>query len=157
MALTPLIWGSSEWGTDSATWSQPGVYDIAFAVAGSSTVEGAPVTVVPTSFEVSAVSDAEFATTGAVEVDPDNSDVAVSPTTARIYMALPAMYRDDDAAAPASGDSYDAGDSYDEGPTYDSGDPSYDRPLLRYLAAMWDQAGLVEALIDQFASPGSTS
>lgn len=133
MALTPFTWGSSQWGAADATWEKPGVYNLGFAAKATGSVSVAGQWVIDTSFAVQAVSDVEWQTAGGPMVAPDNSDVYVTPTTARMYMRLPAFYRDDDTVQ------------------------AYDRPLLRYLAAMVDQAGLAEFLADRIAPPAASA
>jgi hypothetical protein len=160
-----FTWGTSAWG-DGSVWAEPGTY----GTSGDSeavTADGSamPEVTVNVSGDASGaaggVTDAEAGSGLALYVEPDNSGVFVTATTARVYMRLPAMYRDGDAGIePDVVLGYDVGLDYDEGDGgYDEGVPNpNNRPLLRWLASLIDpSAGVIEAIIDRIDSPTSSA
>lgn len=130
MTAYTFTWDVSAWGTASATWSSPGVYDekqeqIAAATAA---MLGSDAAVIRTSGLAAAVTAASAQVGYVAYVDPGNTGVYVSATAARVYNRLPARYRDDDALVGTF-------------------------PLLRWLASLVDLAGDVEGYLNRFADP----
>lgn len=164
-----LVWGSSHWDTTDAEWSSPGSYQTTLYIQNSNLIEFAQITHLNSSVAITNSNFTQFSSNQGSFVNPDGADVYVSPTTARWYMRLPDMYRNDDRAfttplvATQTFGNYDAGDSYDSGDSYDA--PSTitvgnvttpDRPLLRYMSTLGDQIGNVENIIDRIgASPSA--
>jgi hypothetical protein len=187
---TAFVWGSSHWGSADATWETPRqvivsasptgfrgdaqVYSVAVSLGPvpTSPPPGSGQRIFYVSGSASFTGDIFFGTSEFTYVQVDNSDIYASPTTNRVYMRLPAMYRNYDRtivqAGLASSSTYDHPGTYDNSGTFDASTSNTlsqqaadlaagTRPLLRYLQTILDQAGDVEALINRFSYNGEIS
>jgi hypothetical protein len=182
---TAFVWGTSHWGSVDATWETPHqiqVSAVSTSFTGNAQVSNVAVSLGPTqttpppgsgqrlfylSGSVSFTGDVFFGTSEYAYVQVDDSDIYASPTTNRVYMRLPAMYRNYDrdivAAAAIAGTTFDHPGTFDNAGTFDASVDSSGlsqqaadlaagtRPLLRYLQTILDQAGDIEALLNRFS------
>jgi hypothetical protein len=179
VANTAFIWGQSHWGQPDATWDTPGVVYLGAAIVSQSSVanlaiglsfSGGPppaptgsatyqLGAVITSYSFLGVGDSDSA-----YVEADNSGVYVSATTNRVYMRMPARYRNDDAIPEQqqavlfeqpttfdTPDDYDTNDDYDYTAAVNAAQAAAGtRPFLRFMSTILDQAGDIETLINRF-------